>query len=130
MMSRLIESLKRLIERREARVGIMGMGYVGLPLMLAATAKNFRVIGFDIDSERVEELNKGKSPLKHIPSAAIEDVCGKKMFEATADLSRLDEPDVIAICVPTPLGRHQEPDLSFVVETGRAMAHESCVPGN
>ena len=119
-----VEPLKRLIERREARIGIMGMGYVGLPLMLAATAKSFRVIGFDIDSERVDELNQGKSPLKHIPSAAIENVSSKKMFEATADLSRLDEPDIIAICVPTPLGRHQEPDLSFVVETTRAIARK------
>ena len=119
-----VEPLKRLIERREARIGIMGMGYVGLPLMLAATAKSFRVIGFDIDSERVAELNQGTSPLKHIPSAAIENVSSKKMFEATADLSRLDEPDIIAICVPTPLGRHQEPDLSFVVETTRAIARK------
>ena len=119
-----VEPLKRLIERREARIGIIGMGYVGLPLMLAATAKSFRIIGFDIDDERVNELNQGKSPLKHIPSAAIENVSRKGMFEATADLSRLDEPDVIAICVPTPLGRHQEPDLSFVISTAQAIARK------
>jgi UDP-N-acetyl-D-glucosamine dehydrogenase len=116
------DALKQSIEQGTAIVGIVGMGYVGLPLMLAATAKNYRVIGFDIDAPKVEGLNRGKSPLKHIGDVAIEKVVAAKCFEATADLSRFGEADVVIICVPTPLGPHQEPDLSFVAETTRSIA--------
>ena len=113
------DALKQSIEQGTA---IVGMGYVGLPLMLAATAKNYRVIGFDIDAPKVEGLNRGNSPLKHIGDVAIEKVVAAKCFEATADLSRFGEADVVIICVPTPLGPHQEPDLSFVAETTRSIA--------
>jgi len=116
------DALKQSIEQGTAIVGIVGMGYVGLPLMLAATAKNYRVIGFDIDAPKVEGLNRGNSPLKHIGDVAIEKVVAAGRFEATADLSRFGEADVVIICVPTPLGPHQEPDLSFVAETTRSIA--------
>ena len=103
-------------------IGIVGMGYVGLPLMLAVTAKDYRVLGFDIDAPKVEGLNRGRSPLKHIGDAVIEKVVAAGRFEATADLSRFGEADIVIICVPTPLGPHQEPDLSFVTETTRSIA--------
>jgi UDP-N-acetyl-D-glucosamine dehydrogenase len=116
------DSLRQSIEQGTAVIGIVGMGYVGLPLMLAATAKDYRVVGFDIDAPKVEGLNRGRSPLKHIGDAAIEKVVAAKRFEATADLSRFGEADIVIICVPTPLGPHQEPDLSFVAETTRSIA--------
>ena len=115
-------ALLALIESAKARIGIIGMGYVGLPLMLACTAKKFRVLGFDIDKARVEELNSGKSPLKHISNSHIGAVRKSELFEATDDVRRLAEADVVVICVPTPLGDHREPDLSFVVQTTRDIA--------
>ena len=116
------DRLRQSIEQGTAVIGIVGMGYVGLPLMLAVTAKDYRVLGFDIDAPKVEGLNRGRSPLKHIGDAAIEKVVAAGRFEATADLSRFGEADIVIICVPTPLGPHQEPDLSFVTETTRSIA--------
>lgn len=111
------QELSMRIAERGALIGIVGMGYVGLPLMLASTAKKFRVLGFDIDEKRVKQLNEGISPLKHVDHARIADVCDTALFEATGDFKRLSEADIIIICVPTPIGRHREPDLSFVVKT-------------
>ena len=110
------------IQDRSALIGIIGMGYVGLPLMLAATNKKFRVIGFDIDPVKVEMLNFGKSPLKHVVDNRIAAVREAQLFEATHDAKRLSEVDVVVICVPTPLGHHREPDLSFVVKTTQEIA--------
>jgi UDP-N-acetyl-D-glucosamine dehydrogenase len=110
-------ALSARIRDRSARIGIVGMGYVGLPLMLASTAKKFRVLGFDTDEEKVRRLNLGKSPLKHVGDSRIAAVRDVQLFEATCDLQRLSEVDVVIICVPTPLGRHREPDLSFVIKT-------------
>jgi len=110
-------ALSARIRDRSARIGIVGMGYVGLPLMLASTAKKFRVLGFDIDEEKVRRLNLGKSPLKHVDDSRIAAVRDVQLFEATCDLQRLSEVDVVVICVPTPLGHHREPDLSFVIKT-------------
>ncbi len=105
-----------------AVIGIVGMGYVGLPLMLAATSKNFHVVGFDIDGERVKSLNRGRSPLRHVAHSRIAAVRKTQLFEATNDMKRLSEADVVIICVPTPVGHHREPDLSFVVGTAREVA--------
>src|SRR5215469_4286860 len=85
------KSLSARIRDRSARIGIIGMGYVGLPLMLASTTKNFRVLGFDIDEEKVRNLNLGKSPLKHVGDNHIAAVRDAKSFEATCDLRRLSE---------------------------------------
>ncbi|MGO9012492.1 MAG: NAD(P)-binding domain-containing protein, partial [Bryobacteraceae bacterium] len=106
--------LLRKINAREAVIGIIGLGYVGLPLTIAAVDKGFRVIGFDINRESVEELNAGKSPLEHIPAKAIGAARAAHLFEATDDFTRLAEGDAIVICVPTPLGRHREPDLTYI----------------
>ena len=110
-------ALSARIRDRSARIGIVGMGYVGLPLMLASAAKKFRVLGFDIDEEKVRRLNLGKSPLKHVGDSRIAAVRDVQLFEATCDMQRLSEVDVVVICVPTPLGHHREPDLSFVIKT-------------
>jgi UDP-N-acetyl-D-glucosamine dehydrogenase len=110
------------IDDARALIGIIGMGYVGLPLMLACSAKKFHVLGFDIDSSKVKRLNSGKSPLKHIYDKHIAATRDEQLFEATDDLKRLSEVDVIVICVPTPVGAHREPDLSFVVDTAKAIA--------
>src|SRR5256885_12098845 len=110
------------IRDRAARVGIIGMGYVGLPLMLASVAKEFTVLGFDIDVKKVDGLNQGKSPLKHVDNVRIAAAAESRLFEATTDMKRLSETDIIIICVPTPLGEHLEPDLTFVTESARQIA--------
>jgi UDP-N-acetyl-D-glucosamine dehydrogenase len=115
-------ALSERIRDRSTQIGIIGMGYVGLPLMLASTTKNFRVLGFDIDEEKVRRLNLGKSPLKHVVDSRIAAVRDAQLFEATHDAKRLSEVDVVVICVPTPLGHHREPDLSFVVKTTQEIA--------
>jgi UDP-N-acetyl-D-glucosamine dehydrogenase len=117
-----VAQLEHRYSSRTATLGIMGMGYVGLPLMLAATGAGFRVIGFDIDLPKVEGLNAGLSPLAHIGHAPIAAARESGRFEATGDFGRIGETDAILICVPTPLGRHKEPDLSYVVGTIEAMA--------
>lgn len=98
------------------------MGYVGLPLALAASGAGFRALGFDINADRVARLNDGISPLRHIDSGKIRSPLGQGRFAATADFARLGEPDAILICVPTPLGKHREPDLSFVEQTSHSIA--------
>src|SRR5215217_1024667 len=107
---------------RQARIGIIGLGYVGIPLALTAAKAGFSVLGFDIDEPRVAQLNRGESIIKHISSAAIVEAIQERRFEATVAFERLAEPDAILICVPTPLTRHREPDLSFVEKTARAIA--------
>jgi UDP-N-acetyl-D-glucosamine dehydrogenase len=110
------------LARREAILGIIGMGYVGLPLMLAAVTAGYRVLGFDIDRPKVRGLNAGRSPLRHIGDARIAAAVESGRFDATYDFARIAEPDAILICVPTPLGAHREPDLGFVEATARAVA--------
>jgi UDP-N-acetyl-D-glucosamine dehydrogenase len=121
-------TLLKKIKAREATVGIIGLGYVGLPLALAAIDKGFPVIGFDINRQRVEELNAGQSPLAHIPDASIDAARVARLFEATDDFARLSEADAIMICVPTPLGLYREPDLTYV-ERSMEMIAKSLRPG-
>jgi len=115
------EILRR-VRDRSFKVGVIGLGYVGVPLALAALRAGFEVLGFDINPARVEDLNRGRTGIKHIGGEALEAAVGAGRFAATDDLSRLDEPDGLIICVPTPLTRHREPDLSFVVKTTEAIA--------
>ena len=114
------------IKSRQALVGIIGLGYVGLPLVLRFCEVGFQVLGFDTDARKVERLNRGESYIKHIPSellaAARQLREGKGQFAATSDLSRLGEPDVLIICVPTPLTPKREPDLRYVENTARQIA--------
>lgn len=109
-----------LVEQRKARIGILGLGYVGIPLALRFHEVGYPVLGFDIDDQRIAELNAGESPIKHIPSKDIAAMAAGG-FEATSDFSRIAEVEAIIICVPTPLSRHREPDLSYIVETMKAV---------
>jgi len=109
-------SLISLFEHKQAVIGIIGLGYVGLPLALRYSEAGFRVLGFDIDSDKVVKLNSGKSYIEHIPSAKIAEA-QQQGFEATADFARASEADALILCVPTPLNKHREPDLSFVTDT-------------
>ena len=119
---RAVRLLRDRLEKRTAVIGVIGLGYVGLPLALACCKPGFTVIGFDIDSAKVEVLNRGESPIKHIPSEPVASARAAGQFEASADFQRLNEPDALMICVPTPLGAHREPDLGFVEATTRSIA--------
>jgi len=110
------------IEQRTARVGIIGMGYVGLPLMRTFCSAGFNCLGFDIDPVKVQQLNAGKSYIKHIPSTLIKQVVSEGRFAATSDPSALRECDAILICVPTPLTKNREPDMSYVESTAHLLA--------
>lgn len=103
-------------EEKVAVIGIVGLGYVGLPLMLRYSEIGFKVLGIDIDQAKVDCLNKGESYIEHIPSSSISKAVGEG-FEATTDFSRASEADALILCVPTPLDKHREPDMRFVLET-------------
>jgi UDP-N-acetyl-D-glucosamine dehydrogenase len=117
-----VDALKSRIESREAVVGIIGLGYVGLPLMRAFTDKNFRVLGFDIVPFKVGRINKGKSYIKSVDTSLISKAVTAGLFSATTDFKRLKEVDAIIICVPTPLDHMRQPDLSYIENTSRAIA--------
>jgi UDP-N-acetyl-D-glucosamine dehydrogenase len=119
-VTRLAE-LKHKIETREAHIGIIGMGYVGLPLALLFSGERFRVTGFDIAPDKVNILNAGGSYIVRIPPAAIQ-AAQQAGFSATSDYSRIAEMDAVIICVPTPLNEHHEPDLSYVTRTVESIA--------
>jgi UDP-N-acetyl-D-glucosamine dehydrogenase len=121
VISDLSSELKAKIESRQAKVGVIGLGYVGLPLVLLYVEQGFPVTGFDIDCSKVETLTEGRSYIYRIPSEEIQEARVKGMV-ATADFSRLSDMDAIIICVPTPLDEHHEPDLSFITKTGHAIA--------
>lgn len=111
-----IMDLQELIEKRSAKVGIFGLGYVGIPLALRFANVGFNVVGFDIVQERVDQLNAGTSPIKHIADQEIQ-AMRDAGFEATTDFSTAAECSALLICVPTPLSKTREPDLSFVLNT-------------
>ncbi len=109
------------LQDRQARIGIIGLGYVGLPLTLLFSEARFSVLGFDVDQAKVDTLNSGGSYIYRILPAEIQQA-QKAGFEATTDYSRIAEVDTIVICVPTPLNEYHEPDLSFIEATGHAIA--------
>ena len=110
------------IKNKSAIVGIIGMGYVGLPLALTFSAKKFNVLGFDLDEKKISLLNKGRGYLKHISDNKIKQAVNSGYLKATWDFSKLKEVDAIIICVPTPLTEHREPDMSFVENTAKTIA--------
>jgi UDP-N-acetyl-D-glucosamine dehydrogenase len=109
--------LRRRLANCEARVGVVGLGYVGLPLVPAIAKAGYGVFGFDIDTYKITELKEGRSYIRHIPSDAIAPLVESGSFLPTSDMSRIRELDAMLICVPTPLTRNRDPDLSFVVQT-------------
>lgn len=116
------ESFLQRIQSRSARVGVIGLGYVGLPLVELFAGAEFEVVGFDIDPQKVEQLKAGQSYIGHISSERIASLKRGGHFRATTDFDRLSEVDAVLICVPTPLGEHREPDLSAVIQTGQSIS--------
>lgn len=108
------------IRQKKVKVGIIGMGYVGLPLVLEFSLNDIKVLGFDIDENKIRLLNKGQSYIRHIRDNELKKVL-KKGFKATSDFSLLDEIDAVIICVPTPLGFHREPDLNYIIDTANTV---------
>ncbi|HNR69677.1 MAG TPA: nucleotide sugar dehydrogenase [bacterium] len=113
--------LREKINRKEAVVGVVGLGYVGLPLLLEFASRGLRTMGFDIDKSKVDTLAKGKSYIKHIPTEKIADLIKLGKNEFTTDYSRTAEADVLLLALPTPLDEHREPDLSYIVNTAQSI---------
>ena len=117
-----VQRLDEAIGDKSAMIGVVGLGYVGLPLISAFVTAGFRCLGFDVDPKKVETLKRGQSYIKHIPDETISAWVSEKQLEPTTDMDRLGEADVILICVPTPLSDSRDPDLSYVESTARAIA--------
>jgi UDP-N-acetyl-D-glucosamine dehydrogenase len=114
--------LDQAIQNKSATVGVIGLGYVGLPLIRAFVAAGFHTMGFDCDETKVQRLLAGKSYIKHIPAEWIASCVGDGSFVPTADMRRLAEPDALLICVPTPLNESRDPDLLFIEQTAQEIA--------
>ena len=112
-------NLLKKIRKNDALIGVIGLGYVGLPLALVCAEKSFYVLGFDVDAKKTEKLNRGECYISHISSKRVRRVIKQKKLVATDDFSRLNEPDVIIICVPTPLTLQRDPDMSYIIQTAR-----------
>ncbi len=113
VVSRLLEKIKT----RKAVIGVIGMGYVGLPLAIEFAKAGFPVIGFDLDQAKVKKINKGKAYIKHIPADAMREISGRRHCGATSNFGELKKGDCIIICVPTPLTQHREPDMTYILAT-------------
>lgn len=116
------KSLEERIGDKSAVVGVIGLGYVGLPLIDAFTSAGLRCLGFDVDQRKVDDLNAGRSYIKHLASETVADWNERGVLESTTDMSRLADADVLLICVPTPLSDSRDPDLRYVESTARAIA--------
>ncbi|MDG2200489.1 MAG: nucleotide sugar dehydrogenase [Phycisphaerales bacterium] len=114
--------LRQRLADRSATIGVVGMGYVGMPLAHAMLEAGFPVLGFDVDDRKISKLDTGEIYLPHLGEAMHTDLAASKRFAATSDSARLEAADVIILCVPTPLGPHREPDLAFVLESTRMAA--------
>ena len=109
-------ALKDKIQNRTARVGIIGLGYVGLPLAVEFAKNGFDVTGFDVDTSKVDEINAGRSYILDVKTEDVASTVKAGKFRATTDMSQLKDMDAIDICVPTPLRKTKDPDLSYVVQ--------------
>ena len=105
-----------------SKISVIGLGYVGLPLSLQFASSGVKVLGLDLDPQKVDSINAGRTYLKHFSSESIAEQVNADRFEATTDPARLSEVEAILICVPTPLDDHREPDLSYVLDTARTIA--------
>ncbi|MDD7805935.1 MAG: nucleotide sugar dehydrogenase [Endozoicomonas sp. (ex Botrylloides leachii)] len=115
------QQLINTIANKSAIIGIVGLGYVGLPLMLRYVEEGYKVLGIDIDQSKVDNLNDGVSYIEHISSEDIQSAVQKELFSATTDFSQAADADALILCVPTPLNKYREPDLSFVLDTTDAL---------
>lgn len=116
------ESLRETIEKGTATVGIVGLGYIGLPLALTFAERGFRVLGFDVDPAKIAAIARGEGYIKHLDGGRVARAVAAGTLSATADFARLAEPDAVILCVPTPLTPQREPDMSYVEATARAVA--------
>jgi len=115
-------TLRERLENKSATIGIVGLGYVGLPMARTAHDAGYKVIGYDCDQSKIDTLNKGESYLKHLGDDLAPKLAASERFQATADATALESADAILLCVPTPLGPHREPDLSFVLDSTKLVA--------
>lgn len=122
MSSKIKTEFLSLLDQKSCTIGVIGLGYVGLPLIDAFTNAGYRCLGFDVDQTKVDSLKRGESYIKHINSDKISAWLKKDLFDATADMHRLSEPDALLICVPTPLDESRDPDLKYVVGTCKHIA--------
>ena len=118
------ELIKSKILDRHSTVGIIGLGYVGLPLATTIAKAGFKVTGFDVDATKVNSLNSGTSHVDAVAGVALSELISQNLFKASGDMRELADCDVVCICVPTPLSKQREPDLSFVEDAGRAVASQ------
>src|SRR4030043_346221 len=105
------------INEKKAVIGVLGLGYVGLPLVREFTSAGLSVVGFDIDAQKVKILNSGKSIIKHIPHSDVAKMKKSGLFDATCDMKRIREDDAVIICVPTPLTINRKPDMQYIVKS-------------
>ncbi|MFO0904062.1 MAG: nucleotide sugar dehydrogenase [Pirellulales bacterium] len=117
-----IATLEQRIQDRTALIGVVGLGYVGMPLVRAFVGGGFKTLGFDVDARKVARLQTGDCYIKSIPSSDVQQWMAEERFEATAEMERLSEADAILICVPTPLNQSRDPDLTCIEETTKAIA--------
>ena len=113
--------LLKKLENKSFVIGVIGLGYVGLPLLYCFIEKGFRAIGFDIDKSKVDSLGKGKSYIKHIPAQRIGAAITSGKFNPTTDFAKVSECDAVLIAVPTPLNKNREPEMDYIVSTCEAM---------
>jgi len=113
---------ERKIRDRKIIVGVLGLGYVGLPLVREFASAGFKVVGFDIDAKKVETLRSGRSIIKHIPHSQVKKIVKTGLFLATTDMARLKTVDAVLVCVPTPLTQNREPDMQFIIGSSRTIA--------
>ena len=118
----MIQELLKKVEKKKAIVGVIGLGYVGLPLVREFTRAGMRVMGFDIDDGKVSKLMAGKSYIEHIPSATVKEMLSQGLFRATSNFNELSKPDAIIIAVPTPLNKMRDPDMTYIEATARAVS--------
>ena len=117
-----VADLMSRLESREATLGVIGLGYVGLPLSAAAHRAGFRVLGFDVDTSKIDKLSRGESPVGTVPQSVVEAMRADGRFHATDEVAALKDVDALIICVPTPIDLHRNPDLSYVVSTAEMIA--------
>ena len=113
---------KERIENKDVVVGVLGLGYVGLPLAREFASAGLKVVGFDIDQKKVRVLNSGRSIIKHVPHAQVRQIVKTGRFRATSDMARLKTVDAVLVCVPTPLTENREPDVQFIVSSAETIA--------
>ena len=117
-----MDQWKKRVDNKDVVVGILGLGYVGLPLAREFASAGLKVIGFDVDEKKVRILNTGRSIIKHVPHSQVKQIVNKGLFRATSNMGQLKKPDAILVCVPTPLTENREPDVQYIVRSSETIA--------